>query len=533
MSSEIRVPAYSIYLRIPKRIRGLVPHAPIILVMLLLVITGLRGLDFGFHWDEYTNQVQPVRTSIEDRTLLPDFYIYPSVNYWLNLAILAPSVAGALLNDLHVQDHLLTIVDSFDYLLRIRAVHIIVSALAVTWVYLAVWFWRRNVFESLLAGSILGLSWEIAYHSRWAAPDSIMMQFGALTILMMVLLHLNPGDHKWRRFAAAAAALACGTKYPGGLLLIPLLMLVYANSRSDRQPREHVLALLEVAGIFAAIFILATPGVVLQPWLFWSQISKSFNLYGGLGHYGYTIQPGLEHMSKIAAYVSMDLFSPFVGISAIFTAFALIGGVVILSESRIMALIVVFFPVAYSLYFSAQTIMIVRNLLVLAPFLAILSARGIVVVWERLRNPLLKFSLAGGIAAILIVNGAWLVNAGEAIRDRDEGRFVEGFSNYLSKHSSSQFYVSPRLFEDLEMLDAAQRKNVRISDPNAGDFVAIYAFDALPDILDWPANHRMLTIATFGPREVNFNYYPTWEGNDRILIMTVETAKMANVGYGQ
>ena len=62
------------------------------------------------------------------------------------------------------------------------------------------------------------------------------------------------------------------------------------------------------------------------------------------------------------------------------------------------------------------------------------------------------------------------------------------------------------------------------------DFVAVYAYEAMPN-LEWPANLRRLTVRTFGPLEVNFNYYPTWEGNDRIVLMTFERACSVGVDF--
>ena len=64
----------------------LVNMLPVLLPLLILVWTGLIGVDFGYHWDENWAQLHPVRQSVATGSLLPNFYIYPSVNYWLNLA---------------------------------------------------------------------------------------------------------------------------------------------------------------------------------------------------------------------------------------------------------------------------------------------------------------------------------------------------------------------------------------------------------------------------------------------------------------
>ncbi len=45
----------------------------------------------------------------------------------------------------------------------------------------------------------------------------------------------------------------------------------------------------------------------------------------------------------------------------------------------------------------------------------------------------------------------------------------------------------------------------------------------------WTANRRRLVDRWFGPHEVNFNYYPTWQGDDRILLMPMDKARRLNV----
>ena len=40
----------------------------------------------------------------------------------------------------------------------------------------------------------------------------------------------------------------------------------------------------------------------------------------------------------------------------------------------------------------------------------------------------------------------------------------------------------------------------------------------------------LATRAIFGPREVNFNWYSTWDsGRDRVVVMTSKKAKAASV----
>ena len=121
-----------------------------------------------------------------------------------------------------------THVGSKDYILNARAISLTISLLSIFWVYLAVWNWRRSWAESLLAASLLGLSWEMAYHARWFVPDSMMMQFASLMLMFLSYAHRSSNPGIWLKCAAVAVGLACGTKYTGGILLVPLMISVFS-----------------------------------------------------------------------------------------------------------------------------------------------------------------------------------------------------------------------------------------------------------------------------------------------------------------
>ena len=64
--------------------------------------TGARGIDYGEHWDEGF-QVQLVQRSVAEETLLPGWYNYPSVTYWLALASLSPEALSADYSEVHTR----------------------------------------------------------------------------------------------------------------------------------------------------------------------------------------------------------------------------------------------------------------------------------------------------------------------------------------------------------------------------------------------------------------------------------------------
>lgn len=161
--------------------------APVLLPLAVLIGTGLWGLDFGLHWDERVWQIGPVKTMIRTGILLPGYYTYPSFDYWLIGCLTLPDMLIAWMLGPAATERVLSIVDSPAYLLRLRAVFLLISSLGVVWVYLTMLRLRGSTLEAMLAACLLALSWEVAYHLRWVATDGVLMQFGALTLLLSVM----------------------------------------------------------------------------------------------------------------------------------------------------------------------------------------------------------------------------------------------------------------------------------------------------------------------------------------------------------
>jgi hypothetical protein len=52
------------------------------------------------------------------------------------------------------------------------------------------------------------------------------------------------------------------------------------------------------------------------------------------------------------------------------------------------------------------------------------------------------------------------------------------------------------------------------------EYVAYYSETVGLHSLQWPTNRRHSFVAIFGPREVNFDYYTGWFGDDRIVSLS-------------
>lgn len=505
----------------------------LVILLAFIIWTGLRGIDFGYHWDEGWAQMVPLQKSLETWTLLPGFYLYPSLNYWLNLSALVPSavkyiVAGE--RGAYLARHLFQMADTQQVLLVAREIRLVLSSLAIVWVYVFVRSWRKSTGEALVAAGVLGLSWEIAYHARWVAPDDVMMQFGAMTLMFCGLAILHPGQARWWLLGTASAALATGTKYPAGLLLLPVMAAVVIVRSRTYGVRGIWVPLVQVMLVFGGVFVMTTPGAVLQPWHFLRDLRQEQEIYAQIGHVGYTVKPGFDHLAKMAVYLGVVLFSHYPAIAITLAALALVGLVAVIMESKTMAFTLMLFPVIYLGFFASQKVMIVRNVLVVAPFLAVFCGCGLAKLWGWLRGRVVRTALAISVAGMLLMNAYWLVYAANTITDRGTERFAQDMAAFIRQHPKDRFLASPGALSDLAAVGIKPSANLTTAPSGDVEYVLVHRTEAM-DRGDWPANSYDLIVRSFGPQEVNFNYYPTWAGDERVLMMTLSKACAAGVGF--
>ena len=518
------------------RSRGLLQHALVLLPLLLCFVTGLRGIDFGHHWDE-SIQVENLQRAIDTQTLLPKWYRYPSVLFWMTLGALTPEIASELPRNAEemkaTQARLTKVAKSNRFRLRLRSVFLVATCLSVLWTWVAAYLWRGSLLEAFLAASLLGLSWEVGYHARWVAPDGILMQFGALT-LMLASLAIARRDGRWLWGAALAAGLGCGTKYTGGILLLPLWVGAWQVWRG----RPAAARLGRCAGLtaaFALAFIASTPGAVLQPFVFLRHVGFEIEHYR-TGHYGATVEAGLPHLVAILRYLGAHLFSWQSGLALAASGLSVAGAVLAVRRSPRRALLVGCVPLLYVLYMSTQRVMFVRNLLLVAPMLALFAAHGATRILDAVRERAARTGrasarwrwAAGGVVAVLWgVNTPYLIAASQSIRDRDVDRDVRAAHAWLTGEADGRVFVSPRVRRKLGQLELALPDNAT-PDPRAAVDAALFFPAETPSNAQLEANRPGTSLAVFGPLDVNFPYYPAWP-NPKVVAYPADAARRVGV----
>jgi hypothetical protein len=237
----------------------------------------------------------------------------------------------------------------------------------------------------------------------------------------------------------------------------------------------------------------------------------------------------VAYVGAIVKYVGLQLFSHFWPLSVLAGIFCVIGFVRLIVETpRWPGIVMTGFVVAYLGYFSQQSALIVRNLLIVVPILCLAAARGIVFVeeWVDRRLPKLKYGVYAFIAVTLAINMGWEVYAARQVKRREHfDYFVAKFEEYAKKSPTETFLVSAALSRILRNVPSPLPANI-VTDPEKAYTKVAFLQSEGPELDKfwprWPANWWGMYEATFGALEVNLDAYPTFVGNPRILLLSAE-----------
>jgi hypothetical protein len=292
--------------------RYLLVAAPALALWLLFLITGLRGADFGFHWDELESHVDPTRKMVASGVLVPRIYTYPMLTKWLILLPALPSAIGPYLSGgdpAGMQSAMLATMNAPTYLLTLRQLFIVISSTTVLWVYAGALLLGHRPWQALLAASGIGLSWEFAYHARFVVPDCLVATFSSLALVALAAFFRTKRS-VYLYGAAVVAGLATGTKYPGVFLLLPVL-LAGALTLPRRAIFAHAFRLAALSGLAFAVYLVTTPATVIDPFEFIRGTRFISNYYATMKHGGYTVESAWVHTKLVLQYLSLAFFSAY------------------------------------------------------------------------------------------------------------------------------------------------------------------------------------------------------------------------------
>lgn len=471
-----------------------------LVLFIYLIINGVLGVKFGNHWDEWLF-IAPAIESLNSGIFLPHSYIYPSLCYYIVLA-----AAGVYKIIFGINDASALISDNNFYHF-VRCIFIFISSLTVIWVYLLTAKITKNYFSSLIAGLIICSSFEFSYHSRWAVSDCIAVQFVTLSAL---ILFLNISTGNKIIFSSLVAGFAAGTKYTGGIAFISILIFIL-NEVSFKKENLKTAAVYIIYMMFFLLtgFLITTPGAVLEYNILKGNMIFQNNIYSN-GHYGHTVEAGFSHLIKIGEYVMFVLFSKnhFISMLIFLLAFTGIASILIRKKWYLTGLFVTM--LIYVVYVSSFSVMIVRNLLYILPFFAVLAAIG----FDYLSNIIQKFKPGYAFRAIIIImliySCTQVIAASLTIKNKSRFNVARELEKYMKANNDMEFILSSKVSSRLKV-----PKSTNI-DPSENSYLVFFKSE-VPFQL-YTANKRDQFTEIIGIEDINFDYYPTWCGEDRIII---------------
>jgi hypothetical protein len=511
-------------------------HTLLLIPLLIVLVTGFRGLDFGWHWDE-GNKVEEVAYTLEQGVLLPTYYRKPSLIYWLTLTATLPDVPrfldrldldGANYDDdrpLSVMPALADYIRQPDFMLRVRGWFLMVASLSIIAIYVLLYQWRKRWYEALIAACLIALSWEVAYHLRFVAPDGYLMLFVILT-LAGALLYMHQKIPRWLMLSGVMTGCVIASKYNAWAVgFIPVSALL-VNQQTDL--RVKLWQIITVGLLAGVTFTLLTPGVLLAPEHFLRDVLFEVNHYssGSVWDTNHDITAGLPHLHASLDYLMWSLFSPYEPIAAVLFCLAIAGMGILWWQNWRIALVITVFPLIYLLYMSSQSVFFVRNLLPIAPFLAIGATITISMLIRHMESRVWRTGIALCLAAIFAMNVPYLFQAAETIQQRNTGQYLTQFIDYAKSQPDTQFAISQQITQQINARGITAPANIQVHAWQTADIYVMRHSD-----IEWalPTDARHLYRRWFGAHDLNLRYYPRWKGNNHILLMNPQQAQHYNL----
>ena len=498
----------------------------VIVFAAVFLFCAISSVHFGTHWDEsgIINHVQKMLTS---GVLLPGYYVYPSLSYYIGLLTALAHVPDTFGADTlaTMQLQLAEIAGSSAFKHQLRTAFAVLTASTALFVILAARAAGTGWLAATVGGAIVLSSFQVFYHSRWIAPDCLVMLTAAMTIASALWAIRN------KRLVpllltAMSAGLATAAKYPAEiLLLLPLFVATCASDVPSRAARVLI--------VFAATYLVVTPGTVLEPVQFVKDVLNSWDYYRRGGVYTYTVDPGLLHLGKIVDFIAFRFASSHEVIALLVITAAIVGAAAAWRRDWRVAVLLAGAPVVYIIYFATGRTLIVRNLLILVPFIAVLTAITVDTLASSFRSRPTRAGVPIAVAALLALNWPTLLQAAKSVRDFDPEGWRESLLTYITAHPNRRFAASPQVSA---LLTSATTQSILLHAPEDADtyiyFMREHIRAYVPGVppgtktLASITNRRNIYTVIVGPSDIDLDYYPTWTGLNRIVSVDAGVARL-------
>jgi 4-amino-4-deoxy-L-arabinose transferase-like glycosyltransferase len=319
-----------------------------------------RGIPYAVQVDE-PEIVERAFNMMRSGSLHPHFFDYPGFTLYLQLVVsVARFIAGAIGGEWYALDQ----APASSFYLWGRVVTALIGAATVLVVYHIGMRWGAR--HALLAAGLMAVLPLHVRYSHFVLTDTPLTFFVALTFLLSLLAH-ERGTLVAFAAAGAAAGLAAGTKYNGG---IALLMPVVACWMTHPLAAGRMKTISATIAACAGAFLLCAPYTVLD-------LPAFLDSFARLAHQYRVAVIGESLWILYFKYLVRHAF----GWPAILLALGGLGlGLVRLvrGPGRVRWTLAVLFPLVYYTMLTSQKIVFARYLLPLTPSVCLLAATGVV-----------------------------------------------------------------------------------------------------------------------------------------------------------
>ncbi len=536
------------------RSHGTLSFVVVAALCLFAWVVGIRGIDYGEHWDEWYAQ-EGTENAVKNLQLFPGDFTYNGVYFDLaavpvfadvvrSFPAVFPQIAKAPTRPMdaarypaikEMQDKTLAYVKSNRYLLDTRALFLFFSSFIIVGLALAArCLWPERVVVVVVAAATAALSYEVGYHARYIAVDSLM---GALTALMLASMAWarttrSPSSAQlaWV-LAAMCGGLAFGCKVTGVAYCIPIgIGAFFSPAGYVPRWRDGWLLRLRRVALVAVVFVVAylftTPGFVRDPVRFAAGVFHTSATYAR-GKFAYAVDGLLDHTVKFFSWLFVDVPSPFWPFSLLLVFFGGVGARRLWRRDRELSIALCCFVALYGFIVLKAGQMVVRNALPLVPVLVLCIAAGVDITLAGV-NARLRAALSALLVAGFVANAGYSVWAGETVRTVTQKTILRDTAAWLNKNADRPLWVSPNLHKNLKQ-QLAQSYNCAKTNaaPPQNARAALFFLDHPRK--RWKANGWHLYEKHFSSQETNLTYYANWRAKNykaRTVVMPASTLQV-------
>jgi hypothetical protein len=530
---------------------GTSPHRPEKVALVVLIISiyafglycSIAAVNFGNHPDEWLI-LQSIQNAFRTGLFIQRWYVYGSLmfdigsvfamfDYLTNPAKFddIAQIAAPVLDPssrFPLQSMVGYFIYDSEFHLSLRQLFAALSLLVVFPAAHLTWLLTGRTAATLFTGVLAGFCFELNYHARWIVGDALMALFGFVCIYLAIVFLLSERNsrEKWLiALSSAAGAASASAKYTGAVfLLAPLLAILLKEaplfSPESRGIVDRSSSLLRrgfmCAAIFLVAFVVLNPGFLLEPFKFWSDLEWARVRYGGGVNTFYDVTSWQENTLLSLIYTFIAVPSPFLILSALACICFALGIYWRPSRGR-WALLVLWVPVL--LFFAlvaTQRVMVVRNLLPVVPFVAVICGLGLAEINRR--APSIHWAVTAFCIVFGLFNGAYLWSAAASVQMRDQEQNTANLIEYIRDNPQVQFAVHPSVgTRHPEMLSLGNTHMLTAESPDANaQWVVMYGEDyrmeAVSEVVHCSTN-RLGAHLSFGALESSVDFYPATNGN--------------------